>query len=72
MNNVTHEDLVDMLFREMQSANNLIGTLAVSYTHLDVYKRQPFLSSGGSCSCGISAASAAGSSPQPSGSALVP
>ena len=27
MNNVTHEDLVDMLFREMQSANNLIGTL---------------------------------------------
>ena len=27
MNNITHEDLVDMLFREMQSANNLIGTL---------------------------------------------
>ena len=27
MNNVTHEDLGDMLFREMQSANNLIGTL---------------------------------------------
>lgn len=27
MNNVTHEDLVDMLFREMQSANNLIGIL---------------------------------------------
>ena len=27
MNNVTHEDLVDMLFREMQSANNLIDTL---------------------------------------------
>lgn len=27
MNNVTHEDLVDMLFREIQSANNLIGIL---------------------------------------------
>ena len=27
MNNITHEDLVDMLFREIQSANNLIGTL---------------------------------------------
>ena len=27
MNNMTHEDLGDMLFREMQSANNLIGTL---------------------------------------------
>ena len=27
MNNVTHEDLVDMLFREMQSSNNLIDTL---------------------------------------------
>ena len=25
MNNMTHEDLGDMLFREMQSANNLIG-----------------------------------------------
>ena len=27
MNNIIHEDLVDMLFREIKSANNLIGIL---------------------------------------------
>ena len=27
MKNIIHEDLVDMLFREIKSSNNLIGTL---------------------------------------------
>lgn len=27
MNNMSHEDLLDMLFREMQSVSNLIGNL---------------------------------------------
>lgn len=41
MNNVTHEDLVDMLFREMQSANNLIGTL--EYTGFMSMERWNFM-----------------------------
>ncbi len=41
MNNVTHEDLVDMLFREIQSANNLIGTL--EYTGFMSMERWNFM-----------------------------
>ena len=41
MNNVTHEDLVDMLFREMQSTNNLIGTL--EYTGFMSMERWNFM-----------------------------
>ena len=41
MNNVTHEDLVDMLFRKIQSANNLIGTL--EYTGFMSMERWNFM-----------------------------
>ena len=41
MNNVTHEDLVDMLFRKIQSANNLIGTL--EYTGFMSMERWNFI-----------------------------
>ena len=41
MNNMTHEDLGDMLFREMQSANNLIGTL--EYTGFMSMERWNFM-----------------------------
>ncbi len=41
MNNITHEDLLDMLFREMQSANNLIGTL--EYTGFMSMERWNFM-----------------------------
>ena len=41
MNNVTHEDLVDMLFRKIQSANNLIGTL--EYTGFISMERWNFM-----------------------------
>lgn len=41
MNNVTHEDLVDMLFQEILSANNLIGTL--EYTGFMSMERWNFM-----------------------------
>lgn len=41
MNNITHEDLVDMLFRKIQSANNLIGTL--EYTGFMSMERWNFM-----------------------------
>ena len=41
MNNIIHEDLVDMLFRKIQSANNLIGTL--EYTGFMSMERWNFM-----------------------------
>ena len=41
MNNVSHEDLVDMLFQEILSANNLIGTL--EYTGFMSMERWNFM-----------------------------
>ena len=41
MNNIIHEDLVDMLFREIKSSNNLIGTL--EYTGFMSMERWNFM-----------------------------